>query len=69
MSDLIDRIFLKHPRSVDEGYWQHFAFALSFAVKLFVAGFAALVHALIPCIFEKTASQAITRMHDKIAKR
>ena len=55
-------IFTEHPHSIGESYWKHFLFALKFAGKLFAAGFAALVHAILPFCFEKTASQLIRGM-------
>ena len=63
------RLFLNHPRSVDESYFEHLLFAGGFALRLIGAGLAAFVHALIPCLFEKTASQMIVQMHDKIHNR
>ena len=50
---MLQKLFLDHPRLVDETYLQHFAFALLFSIRLFGAAFAALVHALLPCAFEK----------------
>lgn len=66
---MISRVFLEHPRKVEETYFEHFLFALSFAGALLFAGFAALVHALIPALFEKTAGNIILRLHDKIVNR
>lgn len=60
---MITRVFLNHPRQVDESYIEHAVFASGFALRLFLAGGAALVHALIPCLFEKTASRMIARMY------
>ena len=65
----LDRVFFTHPRAVNESYLEHFAVAMGFAVRLLGAGLAALVHALIPCLFEKTASTAIRAMHDQISSR
>ncbi|MEH6522615.1 DUF6356 family protein [Sulfitobacter sp.] len=45
------------------------AFAGKFAAKLFLAGGAALVHALIPCLFEKTASKIIADLYEKTHNR
>lgn len=56
---MLQKLFLDHPRSVDETYLQHFAFALLFSIRLFGAAFAALVHALLPCAFEKTTSKTV----------
>jgi Family of unknown function (DUF6356) len=62
-------IFIDHPASVDETYFQHMRFATRFSVMLFAAGAAALIHALIPCLFEKTASNKIRRLYSMIANR
>lgn len=66
---MITRVFLEHPRSVDESYGEHLVFAGKFSVKLFAAGFCALVHAIIPCMFEKTASRMIAEMYAKTHQR
>lgn len=66
---MISRIFLKHPRSVDETYLEHMVFALRFAVLLFAAGLAAFVHALVPCCFEKTASSLVAKLYEKTRNR
>ena len=69
MHATLHRLFLSHPQTVDESYGEHFLFALGFAMRLLGAGLAALVHALIPCLFETTASRMICEMHDRIARR
>lgn len=66
---MFGRLFLDHPRSVDESYFEHLIFAGGFAFRLVGAGIAALIHALIPCLFEKTAGNMITSMHAKISNR
>lgn len=63
------RLFLTHPQSVDETYLEHAQFAGGFALRLFAAGGAALVHAVIPCLFEKTASRMIGEMYAKTHNR
>jgi hypothetical protein len=69
MQTTLRRVFLSHPQAVDESYGEHFLFALGFAARLLGAGLAALVHAVIPCLFETTASRMILEMHDRIARR
>jgi hypothetical protein len=69
MRATLHRLFLSHPQTVDESYGEHFGFALGFAARLFGAGLAALVHAVIPCLFETTASRMIREMHDRITHR
>lgn len=59
-------IFTKHPNSVNESYWQHCCFALTFSIKLFLAAFCALVHAFLPFLFEKTASNIMKGLMKKM---
>lgn len=66
---MLTRVFLSHPRSVDESYPQHAVFAGGFAMWLFLAGGAALIHAIIPCLFEKTASRMIATMYARTHNR
>ncbi|MGB0967171.1 MAG: DUF6356 family protein [Halocynthiibacter sp.] len=66
---MIDKVFLDHPRSVEESYLEHAAFAGKFSFRLFLAASAALVHAVIPCLFEKTASTMIAEMYAKTHNR
>lgn len=69
MRPSLDRLFLAHPRSVDESYFEHMRFALSFSARLIGAGLAALVHAFVPCLFETAASRMIKAMYARIAHR
>lgn len=62
-------LFLSHPRSVDESYLEHMAFAGRFSGRLFLAAFAALVHAVLPFMFEKTASTMIAEMYARTHNR
>ncbi len=65
----LDRLFLAHPRSVGESYTQHSAFALRIASRLFLAAMAALIHAIVPCLCETTASRIILAMNADIVTR
>jgi hypothetical protein len=56
-------VFLSHPRSVGETYLEHQGVALSFAGELMVAGLACAVHAFIPALFPRAASQKIERLY------
>ena len=66
---MISKVFLDHPRSVDETYLQHARFAGGFSLKLFGAAFAALIHAVIPAAFDKTASRMIADMDARTHNR
>ncbi len=54
---------------VGESYFEHSNFAGRFAVKLLAAGLAALVHAILPFAFEKTASNRIREIYAMIDGR
>jgi hypothetical protein len=69
MLDRIATAFTHHPRSVGESYGQHFTMALGYAGKLLLAGLCALVHAILPFLFEKTASTIIRAMHADLERR
>jgi hypothetical protein len=62
-------LFLTHPQSVDETYFEHLAFASRFSAALFLAAGAALVHALLPFTFEKTASRMVARLYERTHNR
>ncbi len=59
-------LFLSHPESVGETYFEHQGVALSFAVELLAAGLACAVHAVVPGLFTRTGSQAIERLHARM---
>jgi len=66
---MFDRLFAAHPRSVNETYFQHQRVALSYALPLLGAGLAALVHALVPGLCQKTAGDAIRRLNARLDGR
>ena len=66
---MIARVFLDHPAKVDETYFQHARFAFGFALRLFAAAGAALVHAIIPCLFERTASRIVADLYARTHNR
>ncbi len=62
-------IFHDHPAKVGESYAEHMVFAFGFSFRLFRAAFAALVHGVIPCLHETTASSEVLAMNDEIRAR
>jgi len=63
---MLDKLFLDHPRTVDETYFEHLQVAGYFGVTLLAAGVACLVHALIPGAFTKTGSKAVRHLHERM---
>ena len=58
--------FKSHLRSVEETYLQHGRHALGFAVHMFAGSLACLVHAVCPFLFERTGSDIIRRLHERM---
>lgn len=59
-------LFTDHPATVGETYWQHLGVAWGFSWRLMAASLACLVHALLPFLFVRTGSQAISELHDRM---
>jgi len=66
---MFDRLFLEHPRSKGETYWQHFKAAAALWVKMIGALMALVVHTFIPGFFQTTASSLIVKCHKDLAER
>ncbi len=62
----LSTLFTEHPASVNETYFEHMEMSASFSFWLLIAGFCALVHAVLPFLFVKTGSKIITRLHDRM---
>lgn len=62
-------LFLDHPHKVGETYTEHMGFAARFAGTLILAACAALVHAVLPFAFEKTASRTVARLYERTRSR
>ena len=48
--------FTAHPHSVGETYAEHLRFAFAYGLRMTLGGLAALLHAVFPFLFERTAS-------------
>ena len=60
------KYFSRHLDSVDEDYFQHARHALGFAGSMFLGSLACLAHAVFPFLFERTGSEVIRRLHDRM---
>jgi hypothetical protein len=66
---MIERLFLAHPRSVGEDYWEHAATAGQFGLSMLLGGIACLVHALVPALFTRSASDTVKRLYGEMKAR
>ncbi len=60
---MIDRIFLKHPREVGEGYFEHMRVASGFGAAMIVGGMKAMIHAMFPNLCTTSGGDTIRKLH------
>ncbi|MEL7187224.1 MAG: DUF6356 family protein, partial [Pseudomonadota bacterium] len=58
--------FTEHPATVGETYGEHFVHAMGFSTALLKAAFCCGIHAILPFCFEKTGSDCITGLYDRM---
>ena len=63
---MLRRLFLVHPHSMGESYFEHQRVALSFALRLFGASIACAVHALVPGVCVSTGSRAVADLNERL---
>jgi hypothetical protein len=66
---MFDKLFLEHPRTVGESYFEHMGAALRVGGRLFLASCKCVVHAFVPALCKTGGSDAILKLHDEIAPR
>lgn len=66
---MFDRLFLRHPREVSESYGEHFATASGFGVRMVIGGLACIVHAFVPMLFVRTASDTVKALYARMKSR
>lgn len=66
---MFDRLFLSHPRSVGESYAEHAGVAGRFGVTMVVGGLACILHAFVPAIFPRTASDRVKKLYAQMVAR
>ena len=66
---LFDRILLAHPRTVGESYTEHFGIAGRFGATMVAGGLKCLVHALLPSLFERSASDCVAKLNSELTRR
>ncbi|NCF45164.1 MAG: hypothetical protein GWP70_10145 [Proteobacteria bacterium] len=66
MHKFLYNALFSHPADVNEGYLEHLLAAVGFATRLLLAAGACFVHALLPCLFQRTASSMLHRLHGQM---
>jgi len=60
------RAFTEHPTSVGESYGEHLGRALCFGSRMIFAGIACMVHGVLPFLFVRTGSRAISELNERL---
>ena len=60
---MFNRLFVDHPKSVDENYVEHFGVASRFGFTMIWGGLKALVHAAIPGLCITSGSDTVKRLN------
>jgi hypothetical protein len=63
---MFKRMFLDHPTSLGETYFEHQKYALSFAASMLFGAAACFLHGLIPAAFKSTGSRTVIRLHERM---
>ena len=64
----LKRKFTEHPETVGETYGQHFAVAMGFSLAMLKAAFCCAIHAIFPWCYEKTGSDCIKGLHERMVE-
>ena len=60
--------FTAHPRDVGESYLEHCAFACRYGAKMTLGGLAALVHGMLPFLFQTTGSRITRELNETLER-
>ena len=63
---MIKKVFVDHPESVGESYFEHLGVSFGFGFKLLGAALACMIHGLVPCLFTSTGSATIKCLHERM---
>lgn len=66
---MIRRLFLAHPESVGEGYFEHMRVASRFGLTMIAGGIKAVVHAIFPTLCETSGSETVRILHNSIVEK
>ena len=66
---LVDRLLFAHPRTVGESYAEHAGIASRFGATMVMGGVKCLVHAVLPAVFERSASDCVAKLNGELTRR
>lgn len=69
MNRTFHRLFVEHPREVEESYLHHMAASSRYGFRLLKLSGLAFLHALVPGVHKATVSRAVCGMADELDGR
>jgi hypothetical protein len=66
---MLKRLFIDHPTSIGETYFQHQRHAFRFATSLLTGALACFVHGIFPAFFLTTGSETVRDLHSRMSTR
>ena len=66
---MLRKLFLEHPATLGETYFEHQRRAARFGFALLGSGVASLIHAIVPALFVRTGSRTVERLHGSMLAR
>lgn len=63
---MFNRLFLDHPRSIGESYFEHQRHAMAFGARMFLGAFACFLHGIVPAAFTQTGSRTVSKLYDRM---
>ena len=69
MIQTFNRLFVDHPREVEESYLEHMAASSRFGLQLLKLAGCAFAHAIVPGVHKATVSSSICCMADELGGR
>ena len=62
----LNYVFVKHPEEQKMTYFEHLKHACSYSVQALSCSLVFMVHGFVPCLFEKTGSVMVQRIHNQL---
>jgi hypothetical protein len=66
---MFKKLFVDHPDSMGESYFQHMAVAFGFGFTMLGGALACIIHGLVPGLFECSGSKTIVCLHDRLQEK
>ncbi len=60
------RLFLDHPRSLGESYFEHQRVALTFSSWMLLGSIACLIHSVVPGTFGIMGGRIVSKLYDRM---